>query len=713
MRVLPASMQDAFNDQQGVQLYLIVEIDWAGDGAIRYSTCEFPDVYAYVKEFSNFESVSHVEGLGSVSSINITFHDQFGHFKEIIDTLDIFSNTTATLYLTLDGVTLFDLFEGKISDNPTWSDKIFNMSIESIKIENEIGYVPSIDDVLESDPNYDFLDRHLNTQGSWPSVFGTFKNYLAPAIHQQRVAIVQEDVNYEAAGELYYELSVDQTDDFTLDSDYFVNIVGKEQNAFSILGYGQFKADNKFHLTKEGINSLWYQNIAFTFLDSTGISGEDEEPMTRIEIDPGSVTVGGDLLDTLGPDGLATTAVWLQFMRVEIRYSHTSGATTVHASRYANCVRQSGNVCYLNAAITLPETAYDIYIKTVHKAKDIIYRIPQNSQIYIMGDTVSYAVDTKAGTTVDEVKVKNGDEFITIDPAVYTVSSATLWTGTHSPVTYVTMSAEIYMRYLEFYAVKDKVNDGVYVTCSNDLLTDAEAIEEISGLTTEDDVATPTKFAYFSVEQAQDIIPDIAWQTNKAVRISRSGGSDIIQLIDLTDLETICHEFNSYNVLRNSVTYGFTSSDKVYTKFKADFQTNDHEIQLEKLRYSKNVDKYGEITLDVDYYVFENKADAVTSLQYWRDKLSKYYFTVSFTGFLDAFHLEVWDRIAVNLSDTVFYNPADGTPYDNTHTASPEDWMATGIVKSISPDLERGTIDFVVELDSISGVTPNPGYIIA
>lgn len=724
MRTIPPVMQAAFIEQQGLNVFLVVEIDWAGVETVQYSTREFVDqtIYPYIQSYSDFESVSHVEGLGSVSSIQIDFVDQFGHFKEKIDTLDFFTGTTATVYLTLDGIELFDLFAGTLSTEFTYSNNIFSVNISSDPLEKEIGYEPDIEDVdqeLEDPTYYGILSRHLNTT-AWPSIFGTVKNYLAPILFPQRFAETQEEVFYEPGIDpAYYDLPVDQVEDFTLDSDYTVNIVGKQREAFSIIGTGQFKIvdDVKlFRLNKLGVTSIWYKNIAFTFLDPTGIAGYSEFPKTRLLIDPGTVVLSSETLNTLGPDGNPTSDVWLQFMKIEIRYTLTVGETTVTNSKHVNCIKQetSGTdfILTLNENIELPDGVTDVYIRNVYKANDFIFSIPANSQIYVFGDQLVYIVDTKEGTTVDAVRMKNGEELITFDPGLYTVLSTPLWEGTHSPVTYIKMAAELYMRFTEHYAVKDKEGEGILVSAHNSLVTDQQVVAYLSELTTEDANPKTTDFAFLEIEDVQNIIPEIAWQTNKAVRFSRSGGSDILQLIDLTDYtEEPAHIFKESNVLKNSITYSISEKDKLYTVFNADFQTNDYLKELQTIKYSKNVDKYKEVLLDVDYYVFKNKSDARTSFTYWRDKLSQYYYTIKLVGFMDAFHLEVWDRVGIELDTNLYYDPATGTPFTNTHTSTPNRWHAAGRVKTISPDLKEGTVEFFIELDSIFGLTTDTPYI--
>lgn len=721
MREIPENMLVAFTDQQGLNLKFIAEVTWAEDDIVMYSTCEYEDleVYPYVKEFGKFESVSHVEGLGAVSSMSIVFYDQFGHFKEHIADPNFIETATVTIYLTLDGTELFDLFEGKISDSAAWANNEFSVEILSLNIEKEVGYQPSIDDIDEEDPNYDFFTRHLNENSAWPSVFGTVKNYEIPIIWTQREANIEEDIPYASGGGAYYEMLVDSREDFIYDHEYFVNIVGKSNSVFSILGYGRFldNGDNDpiFRLTKSGVHSNWYKNIPFTILDNEGIVGDTDQPTTRLLIAPGEFTLDEEEIHTLGPDGSEVEAVWLQFMKLEIRYTFPTltsrttdywgnvveevlGVSTVRG--YVNCFRQEGNICTLNENLSIPEDAYDIYIRNATKANDIIYQIPSGSKIFIMGDRIAYAVDTKTETVLDQIAIKNGDELVIIDPAAYEVLTTTLWEGEHPPVKYVRMYAEVYMRYIEHYSLEGNRNEGLLASAHNDLNTEYEAITELTDIITIDPVPNTTNFVYLTVEDAEDIAPEIAWQANKAIRYTRLEGDDVLELIDLTDTETpAVYSFNENNVLNGSVQYGFTSKDNLYTVFKAHFQTNDLLKELKVIRLKKNQDLYGELLLDTDYYIFKSKTTATEKLTWWKEKLSKFYYVIKLTGFMDAFGLEVWDRVYVEFDPSLFYDPADGTPFTNTHEAEPLPIIGYGRIKEISPDLETGLIDFTIEVE--------------
>jgi len=711
MRTIPTNMLAAFQEQQGLQWRFIVEIDWHGEETVMYSDCEFADleVYAYVKEFGEFESVSHVEGLGAVSSMSIVFFDQFGHFKEKLDTVDFFSDTTATVYLTIDGTELYDLFEGKInSDSISWSMNEFSIEILSKNIEKEIGYQPSIDDVdveLEGPIKYGLLERRLNSSAAWPSIFGTVKNYEIPIVWSQRQATTEEDsAHYDPGLPLYYELPIDSHEDFALDTEYFVNIVGRATSMFSILGYGVFTdnvdGDPVFRLTKAGVTSNWYQLIPFTILPDEGLSGETDQPITRLEIAPGAFTLSTGDVHTLGPDGEETEFVWLQYMKMSIRYTWDILAGSVTNTKYVNCIKHEGNIVTLNEKLTIRDDAYDIHISKVFKANGLITKIPGGSKIYVMGDRVSYVVDTKTETVIDRIAIKYDDQLATFDPATYEVLTTPLWEGTHPTVKYIRMLGEIYMRYSEHYALDSDVSEGLLCTAHNSFNTEALAIEEMSGLPTSDDTPNTVNFTYMNVEDAEDVIPEIAWQANKAVRYTRIDNDDALELIDLTDtVSAPVFTFNENNVKKDSIQYGFTSKDDLYTIFKADFQTNDMLKELETIRLKKNVDLYEELPIETDFYIFKNKSTAKTKLTWWRDKLSEYHYVVKLTGFMDAFGLEVWDRVNVNLDTTSFYDPADGTPFQHTHTASPQRWVGYGRVKEIRPNLKEGLIDFTIEIE--------------
>lgn len=712
MRTIPTNMLAAFQEQQGLQWRFIVEIDWHGIETVMYSDCEFPDleVYAYVKEFGEFESVSHVEGLGAVSSMSIVFYDQFGHFKEKLDTVDFFSNTTATVYLTIDGTELYDLFEGKIdSSSISWALNEFSIEILSKNIEKELGYQPSIDDVdveLETPEKYGVLERHLNSGAAWPSVFGTVKNYEIPIVWRQRQATTEEDSPYydPSPDPAYYEIIVDSREDFVEDTEYFVNIVGRATSMFSILGYGVFTdnvdGDPVFRLTKAGVTSNWYEYIPFTILDETGIVGETDQPATRLEIEPGLFTLTTGDLHTLGPDGEETEFVWLQFMKLAIRYTWDTTSGTVTNTKYVNCFKQEGNIVTLNEKLTIRSDAYDIYIRNVFKANDIIGQIPSGSKIYVMGDRVSYVVDTKTETVIDSIAIKYDDKLAVIDSAAYEVLTTPLWAGTHPTVKYIRMYGEIYMRYSEHYALDSDVSEGLLCSAHNSFNTEALAIEKMSELPTSDDAPNTINFVYLNVEDAEDVIPEIAWQANKAVRYTRVANDDALELIDLTDTtSTPVFTFNENNVKKDSIQYGFTGKDDLYTVFKADFQTNNMLKELETIRLKKNVDLYDDQPLETDFYIFKSKATAKSKLTWWRDKLSEYHYVVKLTGFMDAFGLEVWDRVNVDLDTTNFYDPADGTPFQHTHTASPQRWTGYGRIKEIRPDLKEGLIEFTIEIE--------------
>lgn len=699
MRAIPESLYEIFKEQQGVEPFFVIAINWNGEEEIKYSTKEFDDIYGYVSQFSSFESVSHAEGLGAVSSIAIKFNDMFGHFKEKIDTVDLFDKTTVTLYLTVDGVELFDLFEGIIEDSAEWEGHIWSIDVSSVALDDEVGYTPSIDDVAEDHPLRGYYERHLKTEG-WPTVFNDVTKYNAVLIADPRVSEVQEVTFEQVEGKFITPL--DQVDDYDLDTEYHICLVGKEKGPSIMHGMGTFRSDKTVEITYP-MSSIWYRDILCQQVtEQIPISpGTGQSPRLRLRISVGEYS----FLDefgvpyitkvTTGPDGDPVTGAWLQLMTARITYSYFSGSELISKVLTCNCVKQEYDICTFDVA-TLVEGARNIEIAEAGLGLDIIFNIPKETKLYIMGDVRRYVVDLKTGASTVDIGFEDDERFTTIPTDLYEVKTDQLFD--HPPCTYVEIPSHLIPMWESVKTLLARV--------TNTLTTDQLVIAHLTGKTVTDPNPKTVNFTYTSQEDLKSIIPEIAWQSNKGVRRSRAGGEDVYELIDLTNLGPPVFAFTDHNILRDSISYGYSTEESLKTVFSADFQGRDYLEDVRTIKYKKNVDKYGEKLLDVDMYIYKEYDDADAAFKWWRDKLSRVYYVIKFTGFLDAFGLEVWDRVSVDFGDSRFYDPAKGSPFNLTHTATPIGWRSEGTVKAVRPNYYEGLIEFRVELDTVTGESP-------
>ncbi len=329
-------------------------------------------------------------------------------------------------------------------------------------------------------------------------------------------------------------------------------------------------------------------------------------------------------------------------------------------------------------------------------AQDGHHELTVYLQTYKGGGHDGHSVATSSDTALgygEPYKLK----FITIPSTLYEVKTTALFD--HPPCTYLELDSSL-------LHMIDITSKGLLARVTNDLTTDKLAIANMTGKTVVDAAPKTTHFIYTNREDLRNVIPEIAWQTNKGVRRTRLAGEDVYELIDFTVKGAPVFAFTDHNVLRGSIKYGFTEESSLKTVFMADFQTNDNLAEIETIKYRKNVAKYGEKILDTDMYVYKEYDDADVAFQWWRDKLSKVYYSIKFTGFLDAFGLELWDRVSIDFGDSRFYDPTKGSPFSNTHTATPIGWRSEGLIKSIRPNFSEGLIEFTVELDTVLGESP-------
>lgn len=228
--------------QFGVEPMLVVTF-WYGGIAfnafpntpyVKYSTSyafneisepEFPVengfAYGFMQSLTGLDTVEHTGGFGTVSQVNASFTDYFGHFlywmrncnlysQMMVDIHIYFRNPDSTEAVPLRG-TWYKIFEGRLRDPISWSEgnRIFSCTISNEPFSKDIGYSPSIDQtVLQrfiSDPplfNQDgiqtnvgaghtepyidterlLLQTHLNNEQVWPQLFGYCDDFVLKPI---------------------------------------------------------------------------------------------------------------------------------------------------------------------------------------------------------------------------------------------------------------------------------------------------------------------------------------------------------------------------------------------------------------------------------------------------------------------------------------------------------------------------------------------------
>lgn len=158
-------------------------------------------VYGAVKEFTNYEDIARVDGLGTSKSIGVTFFDNDGRFYERIMTTPFFSKKIQCkvyMYVGDDRKLLRYLFDGQFQDPFEYDidTKELRVTINSTDRNETVCYTPKIEDINEHNtcPTlYKILKQNLTTR-TWPEIFGTVKNYSSVPIIRPIEFTLVEDV---------------------------------------------------------------------------------------------------------------------------------------------------------------------------------------------------------------------------------------------------------------------------------------------------------------------------------------------------------------------------------------------------------------------------------------------------------------------------------------------------------------------------------------
>ena len=136
-------------------------------------------VLGYVENFSQFSSVQQIEGFGSVQTMTVTFNDNLGYFKTLLETTDIYSYS-AIVYLIIRQPMIdqgrqppswIKLFCGRVGSPITWKEgeRQLDITLTAGVVYKEFGYVPEFLGVQG-------IEANLNAE-PWPHIFGTVRLY--------------------------------------------------------------------------------------------------------------------------------------------------------------------------------------------------------------------------------------------------------------------------------------------------------------------------------------------------------------------------------------------------------------------------------------------------------------------------------------------------------------------------------------------------------
>ena len=720
MRQISNTLLTAFQQAYNVRPVILLRVDWGSDVKI-YSTqevdSELGTVYPFVKEFSNFDALTRIDGFGATNSLTVSFFDQSGHFKEYFDTVNIY-DVNCRVYLSVFGSTEAALlFEGKFGTPVTYDPDthVLSTTIESEDRNQQLCYTPSIDDVDDADTNYLRFEQ-LFTSQVWPDVFGNVaKMELKPLVTDLEFEVAEDLVAQSGVGSYTMKVRGDLLDTITNGS-YVFNVIGSDSSAYNLLITGTLggtTGNRTISFTNANVTNHWYASkfpIACERLDS--FDSDDKIRLTRVRMTT------------------ETEPPWLVGMYIQLEGTHSwDGGSLTYRPRVkvVDQVKNSPSDDYENTLI-IPLTwvgpITQINYASISPSKPHTIKEGSTVVVHSWDKRGIYVVDNKYYSDLNDIAIylyfNTDDKYRRFPPFTYDVYSTNgsdsnkLWTGAiedHPPCTYVKFDPEVFGRMIvtEKNLSKGEGGQKLDTTVAGDITTpyntDSEVIENLLtrytslGFITDGNPKT-CNFALTNEEDITTIVPEVAWQKNKAVRETVEDNTFKVELIDLNNLGDSVFSFTADNIHSDPITLSFTQKEDLKTVFKVTIKKNDETLDLVKMVKKSNISLYGKTDpFTIDYYAYNTMAEARENINYWIDKLSTPYLEAEFTGYLDAIALEVWDVVDIDFGTINFYDPERGLPYDNYTTVYDSNIVVSGqaVIREINIDIQTGLIKFKVQ----------------
>lgn len=168
MRTIPAAAQAILNQNLGVEVAVLVEVEWVDGTPLLYSDQEIEGAKAIVVDISGFDVSQTLEGSGDTNSVTVTLDDIDGELRGIYEAQNTHMKT-ARLYLLPNGAPVsakIEMFDGVLMSPIEWpeGERLVTFNFQSKISSLNVGF---------SMEEGDFPNIPEEALGqAWPLVFG-------------------------------------------------------------------------------------------------------------------------------------------------------------------------------------------------------------------------------------------------------------------------------------------------------------------------------------------------------------------------------------------------------------------------------------------------------------------------------------------------------------------------------------------------------------
>lgn len=787
MKQLAGTTPTYISNNFGTEPLVVVEIQWA-NGTVYYSdktqTITSTSIIGAILDIDTIANVMTLDNQGEISSVNVVLDDSNGAVKSKVNT-NIVEGTHCNIYHIFQGQSWSDKtleFTGKIAGGISWSeaDRKLSISIESyLATSVDVGYKLQEDDIVE------MLDL---VGGFIPLVYGS--------VSKVRALVVRQAVNAEVAAPFVYKRDVGidgavleiaiSGRDLPLQSVFagretVIKILIDQDDSYKgILFKGVFVSNNQFV-----VRTRAFQNYPFYRSVKVGprVTGDQHENDPRYCWLDSSVDITGMyvLVGNSAPAGTAHHGqVYLNYCESQeinkCKFTYPMGKTNAYGSGEgvnAAVISDTNSWTILECSFA-PRSEWLItgsvpYLPPLNNLLAMTtfdsWRIGDGARIIVMESWQStrdiYLVNLGRTRSIPEVtgrrnNGRGGQTIANVPSTLYrTVLNFALENTQHTAAavifttplpSYQGWSGELFCKVNAGHVLVDGTEVSYYTPYQiqhlieryynpfRNSISDRITFHRSFAETKEHIKNYRSNFVIDSPKDVMKLCGEIAYQARCLFYVENNVA--YIKYLARRPSVYDLHEFNTANVIKNSVTLSFTPTNNIVTRLRGIWYKDQVGDVGSRQEYIKeyNIERFGLYEEDLEVFIYNDEANVKRCVDFWAYRKAHSWLLVRLRTTMSSLALQVGDWVVCNLPIIstnklrgyileVIRDTANGTADVLIHLASRaghygsnnqpvEDenfWSETVIIDD--PDIDDPVIDGVYILNKSGGTIPAYGAI--
>lgn len=631
---------------QGIEPVNIVRVWWTTSGYIDYADREFEAdaVKGSLLSLSDLEDVINLDQNSSSATLSVRLDDADGDLKEIFDNVDIHRKRIQIFqwFTEIPYDTKFVIFEGEIASPVTWNeaDRTLEFDVLSKLEDREVGF--SADEA-----SFEYVPPDIVGK-PWPLVFGVVN--AIPAIQ----------VNKAPTG-----LTLNETG--TVDEKTY-DLVSGYNNKNTAAFYSLFQ---------------YYWLLAIQAY-ATASKYEGQAIIDRQDGLNTDYTAIIEQFEQMGDDFVETANQYLR------EYYDLLNGTPSERENLKEKKRIETNSIGVANASAFPQGSIAKY-----KVNGVEYTGYFDRGKFNITKRAVVGTDDYVPAGLTQVTEKTGftkyETQIPPDSFIYAQGGSDLRVATNYPITYIAcighgqiLGVQAYLAGIltgvppNYYTVEHRTtngfrytvvvmkqplssvstdwNDEIYLTIQGEVgnsMIDVMVwlIQTYTPYTYDPDsfglVRTytdqyPVNFAVMDQPQVMTLMKEIAFQCRCSIWFNDGKFFLKYMPVESTPIETITQD----DVDLGSVQVSYTNTEDLVTKFVATWKQKLSDKDS-KVIFRNNIAKYGTLTREYPFYVFNDQRLVEKSAEFWTIRYSNTWKRITFKTFLHKLKIETWDTITL------------------------------------------------------------------